>query len=123
MSNFTESQIIETAKNHILATYRNYAYPVVPTDEYDHPMPYEPECVPWVVCKSIEVKDGQIGSRSNEEWEVGIKVDWKWVHEDSEDEPEKDVFLSVSVFAKDGQLFCGEIDRVWLKEVCTGTNN
>lgn len=112
MNNYTDSQIIETAKNCILATYRNYAYPSVPTDEYGHLLPYEPECVPWVVCKSIEVKDGCIGSRSDHVWEVSVYVDWEWSHDDAENQEEKDVFLSVSVFAKDGQLFCGEIDRV-----------
>ncbi|MCP6758443.1 MAG: hypothetical protein NHB32_06615 [Fischerella sp. CENA71] len=113
MNSFTDSQIIETAKSHILEIYRDYAYPIVPTDEYDHLLPYEPECVPWVVCKSIEVKDAYIQSRSDEEWEVSINVDWKWSRQEEKQEEEKDVLLWVSVFAKDGQLFCDEIDRVW----------
>ncbi len=111
---FTDAEVIEAAKNYILETYKDYAYPVVPTNEYDHPIiPYEPEHVPWVVCKYIRVKDGRITSRWDEQWEVVVGVEWYWVSENFKDEEEKDVLLSLVVFAKEGQLFCGEIERVW----------
>jgi hypothetical protein len=35
------------------------------------------------------------------------------VSENFKDEEEKDVLLSLVVFAKEGQLFCSEIERVW----------
>lgn len=112
MTRFSDDEIINAAKLYIDSISGNWAYPVVPTDEWGNPESYESGCVPWVVCQGFTVKDC-IVEVDGEAISVIVTIDWTWDNGE-EDEPveEADVQLSFLVEVEDGELVFGIPERI-----------
>ena len=73
------------------------AFPIVPLDDDGNPERYEPGCVPWNVCQSVEVTSVKI------KYAVLCEVNWKWSQDDDEDSDES-VLIEACFSLENGQF-------------------
>lgn len=113
-----ESDAIHKARNFILERYEGFAYPVVEQDDDGNYLPYEPGCVPWIVCENIVVKDGCCAGFDVKEsfFTINVETDIDWSGSTSEPHTEysESAIFEVYVGLDNGELSVYE-EFDWIK--------